>query len=601
MKASGYLKASWVRQQIAHGAPLLPAHAALAVWYSEKLLAAIGVGGQELTAETPGVRSFPLMLEHVMLGVVLVQVPPDNPAIEAWGEALRHGLQGLIDAQHARYSVTQEALDSYREMALLQRAVCELNQSLKPAAVAASLLREFQAGKVATDFGVVYLLNAEGGYTVTGTFGEGAEATSVALKSSALFVSMALHTQGDIVNDLARSPLNLDGVVDLKSLLWLPLSAHDEHLGLLVLATRHPDGFSAADMKRARLLVSVASSALRNAQLYEAEQAMFQSFVQVIATAIDAKSPFTAGHCRRVPEIALMLADKAHQAQHGPFAEFTLDEDERKALEIAALLHDCGKMITPEWVIDKSSKLESINDRLEAVALRFEVLRRDAQLDYCRAAAAGDPNAESLCQQRLHQLDDDFALLERCNTGAESVTPAQIERIHAIAAMTWRRLDGAELPLLSDSEVYNLSVQRGTLNPEERLLIEDHAVYTIRMLSQIPFPHALRNVAEYAAGHHERIDGHGYPHGLKREQLSIPARIMAIADIFEALTAPDRPYRKAGSLQWAIEVMQGMKDEGHIDGDLFDLFLSENVHLAYAEKHLSLSSCDGADPARKQS
>jgi HD-GYP domain-containing protein (c-di-GMP phosphodiesterase class II) len=152
--------------------------------------------------------------------------------------------------------------------------------------------------------------------------------------------------------------------------------------------------------------------------------------------------------------------------------------------------------------------------------------------------------------------------------------------------------------LLTENEVYNLSVQRGTLNPEERKIIEDHAVHTINMLSQISFPSSLRNVTEYAAGHHERMDGTGYPRGLKRDQLSIPARMVAIADIFEALTAPDRPYRKPGTLSWAIDIMHRMKLDNHIDGDLFDLFLSEKVYLTYAKKHLAANQIDDVDVSR---
>ncbi|MDP2810965.1 MAG: HD domain-containing phosphohydrolase [Rhodocyclaceae bacterium] len=601
-KTAGYLKAAWARRQLELAAPLLPEGAAVAVWFAGKQLAAMGPGGADLDEGAAKVRAFPLMLEGGALGQVLLRPPSGGDAVmaEAWGNFLAHGLQGVIEAQHARYSVAQETLASYREMALLQRAVSELNRSLKPAAVAASLLKEFDGRKDATDFGAVYLRNADGGgYSAIGVFGEGADAACAAFMPSRLFAAMAGHPQGDIVNDLAQSPLWAGEVAEFQSLLWLPLSVHGEHLGLLVLAARHPEGFTAADLKRAQTLVSVASSALRNAQLYAAEQVMFQSFVRVIATAIDAKSPYTAGHCRRVPEIALMLAEKAHQAEHGPFADFTLDEDERNALEIAAMLHDCGKVVTPEWVVDKSTKLDGINDRIGLVALRFEVLRRDALLERCRAMTDGESDVEPIYQERLRLLDEDFAFVEKCNLGGEFVSPEHVGRIRGIAATRWRNVRGEELPVLDENEVYNLSVQRGTLNPEERKIIEDHAVHTIKMLSQIPFPRSLRNVAEYAGGHHERVNGSGYPRGLKREQLSIPARIMAIADIFEALTAPDRPYRKAGTLNWAIEVMTRMKTDGHIDGELFDLFLAEEVHLAYAGKHLAPSQFDQADLAHQ--
>lgn len=420
------------------------------------------------------------------------------------------------------------------------------------------------------------------------------------LKDSRLFADMAGRETGDIVNDLSSSPLWAGDVADFQALLWLPLIADGERLGLLVLASRRIEGFSAADLKRAQTLSSVAATALRNAQLYAAEQKMFQSFVRVIATAIDAKSPYTAGHCRRVPEITLMIAETAHQADSGPFADFALDEDERNAMEIAAMLHDCGKVVTPEWVVDKATKLDCIENRIHLVALRFEVLRRDTLIARYRALAEGEKleSAETVYQECLRQLDDNFAFLEKCNAGTEFISNEHIARIQSIAQQRWSDARGETHPLLTENEVYNLAIQRGTLNPEERKIIEDHAVHTINMLSQIAFPRSLRNVTEYAAGHHERMDGKGYPRGLKRDQLSIPARMVAIADIFEALTAPDRPYRKPGKLSWAIDVMHRMKMDSHIDGDLFDLFLSEKVYLAYAKMHLAANQIDEVDVSR---
>lgn len=592
-KAVHYLKPAWVRRQLELLRPLLPAGAVATVWFGGKQLATTGDSGAELNEGIAGVQGFPLMLEGNERGRLLLSLPPgsDPATATAWGDFLVHGLQGVIEAQHARYSVAGETLEAYREMALLQRAVSELNGSLKPAAVATSLLKEFEDRKDGVDFGAVFLRHPEeGSCGVIGSFGEAAENACAALQASRLFAAMLEHPQGDIINNLAT-----DDVPGFLSLMWLPLSVHGENLGLLVLAGSRPDGFAAADMKRAQTLVSVASSALRNAQLYAAEKVLFQAFVRMISTAIDAKSPYTAGHCRRVPEIALLLAEQAHRKEEGPFAAFTLDEDERNALELAAMLHDCGKVVTPEWVVDKATKLDGICNRLDLIALRFEVLRRDALIERYRDTAA---EAEETCRQRLRQLDEDYALLEKCNSGSEFVSPELAERIRTIARTRWRNAAGEELPLLDEDEVYNLCIQRGTLNPEERRIIEDHAVHTFSMLSQIPFPRPLRNVPEYAGNHHERVDGKGYPRGLKRDQLSIPARIIAIADIFEALTAPDRPYRKGGTLSWAIDIMHRMKQDGHIDGELFDLFLAEDVYRAYSEKHLAAEQIDPVDIRR---
>ena len=598
-KSANYLKSAWARLQLELALPLLPSGTCVALWLGNKKL--VEIGATELAEGVPGTLVFPLTLEGERAGRLLLLPPTSTTAqAESWGNSLAHSLQAVLEAEHARRAVARETLESYREMALLQRAANELNRSLKPAAVAAALLRELDNSKDGADYGAVFMRNAGGTLELVQCFGAAADDAFGKLAGGEFFAGIAADETGDIVNVLPFAPLWADEVPEFESLLWLPLLAHGKNLGLLVLALRRSGGFTAGDMKRAQTLSSVAATALHHAQLYAAEQDMFQSFVKVIATAIDAKSPYTAGHCRRVPELAMMIAETAHQAETGPFADFELDEDERNALQIAAMLHDCGKVVTPEWVVDKTTKLDSISNRIHLIALRFEVLRRDALIDRYRAQAEGkDPTVvEHVCRERLRRLDDDFAFLEKCNLGAEFVSAEHVKRIQDIASIMWRTSGGEELPLLTADEVYNLSAQRGTLNPEERKIIEDHAVHTLNMLSQISFPGSLRNVTEYAACHHERMDGSGYPRGLKGEQLPIPARIIAIADIFEALTAADRPYRKPGTLNWALGIMHRMKQDKHIDGDLFDLFLSTGVYSAYAEKYLVGAQIDDVDIER---
>lgn len=600
IKAEHYLKSAWAHRQFELALPLLPSGSGMALQLGAKRVAELGEAGPGLIEDAPDVQTFPLALEGERVGALLLRLPPEHDVVlaQAWGVLLAHTLQGMLVAEHGRRSVSKEALESYREMALLQRAVTDLNHSLDPNAVVIALLKEFDGRKTTADYGAVFLYKGDSGsHTLEISFGEDATTAFARLKDSRLFADIAGSDSGDILNELPSSMRWAEEVPDFQALLWLPLISHGERLGLLVLASRRAEGFSAADLKRAQTLSSVAATALRNAQLYAAEQKMFQSFVRVIATAIDAKSPYTAGHCRRVPEIALMIAQTAHQADSGPFADFMLDDNVRNSMEIAAMLHDCGKVVTPEWVVDKATKLDAIVNRIDLVALRFEVLRRDAAIIYYRALTENaDPaSTEQGYRERLHQLDDDFAFLEKCNLGAEFVSDEHIARIESIARQQCTDARGEPRSLLTENEVFNLSIQRGTLNSEERKIIEDHAVHSINMLSQIAFPSALRNITEYAAGHHERMDGKGYPSGLMGHQLSIPARMIAIADIFEALTAPDRPYRKPGTLSWAIAIMHRMKLDNHIDGDLFDLFLSEKVYLAYAEKQLAASQIDDVD------
>lgn len=590
-----HLPRGWPQRLLDLSAPLL-AGGRLVVRLDGGEIATTGVAG----GATDSAGAMPLMMEDAAVGAVEWQAPAAQAArVAGCAELCAHALQGVFDAERARRAVGQEALESYRETALLQRAVAAFNHSLKPAAVVDALLREFDDHKDSADCGAVFLWQADSEPELAQCFGDGADEAFAKLRRSDFFERMANDNVGDIVNTLESADGSAAAVPEFASLLWLPLVTNAERLGLLVLAHRRNRSFNAADRRRALTLATIAAGALRNAQLYAAQQEMFGAFVRVMATAIDAKSPYTAGHCRRVPEIALMLAEAAHGATAGPFAGFTLDEDERNALELAAMLHDFGKVVTPEHVVDKAAKLERIVDRLELVALRFELLRRDAASACERQTAAG--NAEQAADDyraALQRLEADGQFLATCNTGASLMDAAALARLDEIASIRWRDAAGNEHPLLTADEVHNLRIPRGTLNAQERKIIEDHAVHTLNMLSQIPFPRGLKNVPDYAASHHERIDGSGYPRGLNGEQLPLPARIVAIADIFEALTAADRPYRKASRLSWAIDVMHGMKQQHHIDADLFDLLLAESIHLAYAQKHLLPGQIDAVDVGR---
>jgi HD-GYP domain-containing protein (c-di-GMP phosphodiesterase class II) len=428
------------------------------------------------------------------------------------------------------------------------------------------------------------------------------------------------------------------------------LNRNSELVGAMMLF-----GDSATDAGRLSFVKALSASAavsLESKALIKAQKDLFAAFIQLIAAAIDAKSPYTGGHCARVPELTRMLADAACAADSGPYKDFHLSEDDREALHVAAWLHDCGKVTTPEYVVDKATKLETIHDRIHEVRMRFEVLKRDAEIDCLRAVAGGDDAAAA--RGRLlaawQQLDDDFAFVARCNEGGESMAQNDIDRLRRIGARTWlRTLDDrigiareervrkasggtVALPvaetLLADKpehvvprreqdqipennrwgfrmsvpsalynrgELYNLSVGRGTLTDEERYKINEHIVQTLMMLSQLPFPKHLRQVPEIAGGHHEKMDGSGYPRRLRRDDMSPLARMMAIADIFEALTAIDRPYKTGKTLSAALGIMSRMQQEQHIDGELFALFLRAGVHLEYARKFMQPEQIDSVD------
>jgi HD-GYP domain-containing protein (c-di-GMP phosphodiesterase class II) len=386
-----------------------------------------------------------------------------------------------------------------------------------------------------------------------------------------------------------------------QSFLTVPMKNHEnEIIGVLQLINAKDDvtgavrAFSEADQRLAESLASQAAIALTNRLLINHLENLFESFISLINAAIDDKSPYTGGHCNRVPELTMMLADAVTRTKIGPLREFNMSERDRYELRIAGLLHDCGKITTPVHVVDKATKLETIFDRIALIDTRFEIIKRDMQLAALRSGMSdGDLAA------RLKEIEDDRAFVRRTNTGGEFMLDGDVERIRQIATKyRWTDPSGKEGDFLSEDEVKNLTIRAGTLTAEERTVINHHIDLTIEMLEALPWPKHLTNVPEYAGGHHERMDGKGYPRGLTREQMSVQARCMGIADIFEALTAKDRPYKKGKTLTESLTILGKMKLGQHVDPDLFDVFLWEKVYETYAKQYMSPEQIDEVDLAK---
>ena len=369
------------------------------------------------------------------------------------------------------------------------------------------------------------------------------------------------------------------------SFLTVPLRNHEGEIAgaLQLINARDREGkveaFSEADQRLVESLASQAATSLTKRELIDGMAKLFDSFVELIATAIDEKSPYTGGHCRRVPELTMALAEAAAGAGLMPFTDA-----DRHELKVAAWLHDCGKITTPEWVMDKATKLQAIFDRIDLVAERFSRLAAEAEAACWRAVAGGADRAteEARLAATRSELDETLAFLRTANLGGEAMHAEHQQRIQALAGRGW----------LTAEEARNLAIFKGTLLPEERQVINNHMTVTIRMLDKLPFPKHLRRVPEYAGGHHERMDGKGYPKGLTRDQMSVPARIMGIADVFEALTAGDRPYKKAMKLSQALAILARMAAEGHIDPDLHRVFIERRVYIDYAKRFLQADQLD---------
>jgi HD-GYP domain-containing protein (c-di-GMP phosphodiesterase class II) len=387
-----------------------------------------------------------------------------------------------------------------------------------------------------------------------------------------------------------------------KSFLTVPMANHEhEIIGVLQLINAQDPRtgeivpFSPADQRLAESLASQAAIALTNRMLINQLEHLFESFIALINTAIDEKSPYTGGHCQRVPALTMMLAEAVNETMDGPLSEFQMSDKDRYELKIAGLLHDCGKGTTPVHVVDKATKLEGIYDRIHLIDTRFEILKRDAEIAMLKD---GTHEGRARHRERLRQIEEDRMFLRAANIGGERMRDEDVERIRRIAEYRWTDVSGHEAKFLSDDELKNLTIRSGTLTAEERQIINHHIVATIKMLEALPWPRHLKNVPEYAGGHHERMDGKGYPRGLTREQMSVQARVMGIADIFEALTAKDRPYKKGKTLSESLEILGRMRLNGHIDPDLFDVFVRRKIYLRYAEMFLDKEQIDVVDEAK---
>lgn len=385
-----------------------------------------------------------------------------------------------------------------------------------------------------------------------------------------------------------------------KSMLVIPMRNHeDEVIGVLQLlnvrdrSTGEVIPFPVYEIDIITCLASQAAIALTNMRLIKGLETLLYGFVKSIAVAIDEKSPYTAGHILRVAELTEKIALRINEKQDGPFGPVSLHADELAELKLAAWMHDVGKITTPEHVVDKATKLSTIIDRIELVRYRIEILKRDAEIARLKRALADRSQypVDSLEPPTELDLDAVLSFLEQVNVGGEFLKDDAVQKINQFAA-TRLRINDEETTLLNDDEVENLAIRKGTLTVKERDIINNHVNTTLRMLEDLQFPKKLRNVPHYAGMHHEKINGSGYPRGLKAKDLPLQARILAVADVFEALTAADRPYKKGKLLSESIRILGFMIKDGHLDGDVCDIMIESGLVIDYARETLSKRQCD---------
>jgi len=614
----------------------------------------IAVPAQELLASAREVLFRQMLWTAMLMAVLLLLGGLLGQRIGRPLHQLAEQVRGLADFDFSREVGVASRVSEVKE---LSRVLSRMSGTIRSfQAITLTLSRESQLERMldgvlshlvdaaGVSAGAVYLFDEEHAHLRLAAACRGSD------YPEALAVGEAEH------RDLAATVTQALGLGGRSLALVLKDRGH-ELLGILVLELQQTPAAVGAPFRRfVEELSGTAAVAIETRQLVEAQKRLLDAMIKLLADAIDAKSPYTGGHCERVPQLAQMLLDKAMQADSGPYADFSMSEAERYEFRIAAWLHDCGKVTSPEYVVDKATKLETLYNRIHEVRTRFEVLWRDAELAYWQGLAAGEDKA--VLQRTLAQcravLQDDFAFVAKANIGGEFMQDEDVERLQRIGQRRWlRHFDNrlgisheeaqrhagatpAPLPvvesLLADrpdhqvpwgarkppvakddprnvwgfdmrlpanasnhGELYNLSIRRGTLNDEERFKINEHIVQTIIMLTALPFPRQLRRVPDIAGNHHEKMDGGGYPRRLGKDDLSIAERVMAIADIFEALTAADRPYKAAKSLTESVKILVAMARDNHIDGQLLRLFLSSGVHNEYAARFLREDQIDEVD------
>jgi HD-GYP domain-containing protein (c-di-GMP phosphodiesterase class II) len=391
-----------------------------------------------------------------------------------------------------------------------------------------------------------------------------------------------------------------------KSMLVVPMRNHDNDvIGVLQLlnATNPKNNeviaFSQDYENLSESLASQAAVSITNAKLILNMTELFEAFVKVMATAIDEKSPVTGGHIRRVADLTLTMAEVINDLKEGVFKDKTFSPDQMYELRIAAYMHDIGKVTSPVEIVEKAKKLQTIFDRIQYVRLRMTYIGQKIMLESQNTKIdilqnGSDPAQiealENETQEKLEELNQIKEFINKCNEPSEFLDDEILERLKEISQKTYIDDTGEQQPFLTEDELVNLSIRRGSITEAERKKMQDHAAVTLRMLKQIPFTKKLKNIPDFAGAHHEFINGKGYPLGLKGDEIPFEGKLMAVTDIAEALTASDRPYKKAMPLETVYRILRSMSDNGELDTSLVNLFIEKEIYKIYQEKHENSSA-----------
>jgi len=390
-----------------------------------------------------------------------------------------------------------------------------------------------------------------------------------------------------------------------QSMLVVALKNHkDKIIGVLQLLNALDEKgeiipFSKDVQKIIESLASQAAVAITNNMLIQDLQTLLNSIIRTIAVAIDEKTPHTAGHIQRVAILTKLIAEKINEDTSSKWNNVYFTEDEMTELNFAAWLHDVGKITTPDTVLEKKNKLDMFMDRIEVINCKFEILKREIELEYLKNKLAlmnkqniqtGTVRPEEY-QSKINEIEEMQQFINKINVPTEFLTDNDLNKLSAISKLYYKNGDSTQ-PLVTEKEYEALKVRKGNLTDKERKIIENHVKASIKILNAVNWPEYLKNVPDIAGAHHKKLDGGGYPEDIEYKELSLQARILAVADVFEALSAPDRPYKKPKKLSECVKILGFMVKDKHLDKDIIDIFINSGAILEYAKKYLLKSQID---------
>jgi len=551
-----YIRPGVLRNLLRKAADLAGDRCSLAISFEGEVVIVEGQAAADAFVEdAPGVSSVPIRFDEAHSGrlFILAGEPREQEECARYLNFLSYSIQELVDMEYARRSIAEEALAKYRELALFHRSVPNINTSLHMRDVVNALIDECRLENYPGELGMIFLLEpSRKVFRLAVQFGFPFGTYLQPMADSFLFQEVACSGRGEIVNDLEMEDRWDNELPGLGSMILIPINSPNRCEGLLILASRSTGVFEAAHRRSLTTLASVAGISVSNSFNFEGIQKLMDALLQALAEAIDSRDPYTAGHSERVAHLAVAFGHSLNEA--GGYQGRLLSDDELREIYYAGILHDVGKIGIKEDVLTKRTRLPE--RRMEVVKARFQLLGQFDDFDWGQAF-------EQLCAVNKAMVPEASAL----------------DYVRKLGTRVMRR-NGTSMRYLYDDELENLLLSYGNLTRDERREIERHPAESERILQHIPMQEGYGDLLTVIRQHHERMDGSGYPDGLKGDEILLQSRLMAIVDIYDAVTQ-ERHYKPAYTRSEAMKILGREVEEGKLDRELTRFFLDniENIEM----------------------